>query len=185
MAFGPLFSHRKYFFVGWNWFYIGNRLQETQPNQIVRKHPIGRLIVGRCVGSSVDLIVWLVEGVLVDRLIGRLIWLAVWTVDSLIDGLVGWLSDWLSDWVIDWLIDWLVAWLVRWLLNCLIAWLIDWCYYSPVPVTQRFGSLARICTPRILWPQTEFTKMLAGFFGGEGFVLQRLTGKGDAFVKAR
>lgn len=33
--------------------------------------------------------------------------------------------------------------------------------------------------------QTEFTKMMAGFFGGEGFVLQRLTGKGDAFVKAR
>lgn len=27
--------------------------------------------------------------------------------------------------------------------------------------------------------------MMAGFFGGEGFVLQRLTGKGDAFVKAR
>lgn len=33
--------------------------------------------------------------------------------------------------------------------------------------------------------QTEFTKMMAGFFGGEGFVLQRLTGQGDAFVKAR
>lgn len=27
--------------------------------------------------------------------------------------------------------------------------------------------------------------MMAGFFGGEGFVLQRLTGEGDAFVKAR
>ena len=27
--------------------------------------------------------------------------------------------------------------------------------------------------------------MMAGFFGGEGFVLQRLTGQGDAFVKAR
>lgn len=52
----------------------------------------------------------------------------------------------------------------------------------------------RLCVPRycyfcLLGPsphvQTEFTKMMAGFFGGEGFVLQRLTGKGDAFVKAR
>ena len=32
-AFGPLFSHSKQFFVGWDWFYIGNRLQETQPNR--------------------------------------------------------------------------------------------------------------------------------------------------------
>ncbi|CAM9865568.1 unnamed protein product [Chrysoparadoxa australica] len=32
--------------------------------------------------------------------------------------------------------------------------------------------------------QTEFTKMMAGFFGGEGFILQRLTGEGDAFVTA-
>ena len=23
----------------WDWFYIGNRLQETQPNQVLRKHP--------------------------------------------------------------------------------------------------------------------------------------------------
>ena len=33
------FSHSKYFFVGWDWFYMGNILQETQPNQILRKHP--------------------------------------------------------------------------------------------------------------------------------------------------
>ena len=26
--------------VGWAWFYIGNRLQETQPNQILHKLPI-------------------------------------------------------------------------------------------------------------------------------------------------
>ena len=31
----------------------------------------------------------------------------------------------------------------------------------------------------------EFTKkMTAGFFGGEGFVLQALTGEGDVFIKA-
>ena len=30
-------SHSKLFFVGWDWFYIRNRLQETQPNQILRK----------------------------------------------------------------------------------------------------------------------------------------------------
>ena len=31
----------------------------------------------------------------------------------------------------------------------------------------------------------EFTKNLtSGFFGGEGFVLQALTGEGDVFVKA-
>ena len=34
------FSHSKYLFVGRDWLYIGNRLQETQPNQILRKHPI-------------------------------------------------------------------------------------------------------------------------------------------------
>ena len=33
------FSHNKCFFVEWNWFYIGNSLQETQRNQILRKHP--------------------------------------------------------------------------------------------------------------------------------------------------
>ena len=33
------FSRSKYFFVGWDWFYIGNRLKETQPNQILSKHP--------------------------------------------------------------------------------------------------------------------------------------------------
>ena len=32
-------SHSKYFFVGWDLFYIGNRLQETPPNQILHKHP--------------------------------------------------------------------------------------------------------------------------------------------------
>ena len=34
------FPRSKYFSVGWDWFYVGNRLQETQPNQIFRKHPI-------------------------------------------------------------------------------------------------------------------------------------------------
>ena len=29
-----------FFFVGWDWFYIGNRLQETEPNQILGKHYI-------------------------------------------------------------------------------------------------------------------------------------------------
>ena len=33
------FSHSNFFFVGWDWFYIGSRLQETQLNQIVCKHP--------------------------------------------------------------------------------------------------------------------------------------------------
>ena len=36
VAFGPLFPTEKYFFVGWDWFYIGNRIQETQPNQFFR-----------------------------------------------------------------------------------------------------------------------------------------------------
>ena len=33
------FSHSKQFFVGWDWFYIGNRLQERQTNKIIRKEP--------------------------------------------------------------------------------------------------------------------------------------------------
>ena len=37
---GHFFPTANYFFVGWDWFYIGNRLQETQPNQILRKHRI-------------------------------------------------------------------------------------------------------------------------------------------------
>ena len=32
VAFGPLFPTATIFFVGWDWFYIGNRLQETKPN---------------------------------------------------------------------------------------------------------------------------------------------------------
>ena len=39
-AFGATFSHSDYFFVGWDWLYMGNRLQETQPDRILRKHPI-------------------------------------------------------------------------------------------------------------------------------------------------
>ena len=38
------FSHSKQFVVGWDLFYTGNRLQETQPNQIIHKHPIGSTI---------------------------------------------------------------------------------------------------------------------------------------------
>ena len=33
VAFGPLFSHSNYFFVGWDWFYAGNRLQDTDPTK--------------------------------------------------------------------------------------------------------------------------------------------------------
>ena len=29
-----------FFFGGWDWFYVGNRIQETQSNQILREHPI-------------------------------------------------------------------------------------------------------------------------------------------------
>ena len=39
VAIGPLFPTANIFFVGWDWFYIGNRLQEIPPNQILRKHP--------------------------------------------------------------------------------------------------------------------------------------------------
>eukprot|EP00903_Cladosiphon_okamuranus_P007927 g7652.t1 len=53
--------------------------------------------------------------------------------------------------------------------------------YGGEVICQRGAFLAGSHTIDI---QTEFTKMMAGFFGGEGFVLQRLTGRGDAFVKA-
>ena len=42
VAFGPLFPTANIFFVGWDWCYIGNRLQETQLTQILRQHRIGR-----------------------------------------------------------------------------------------------------------------------------------------------
>ena len=35
-----IFAHGQYFSLGWDWFYIGNRLQEIQPNQKLRKHPM-------------------------------------------------------------------------------------------------------------------------------------------------
>ena len=35
-------TFRPLFFVDWGWFYVGNRLQATGPNQILRKHPIYR-----------------------------------------------------------------------------------------------------------------------------------------------
>ena len=41
VAFGPLFPTKKKLFRGLGLvLYTGNRLQETQPNQILRKHPI-------------------------------------------------------------------------------------------------------------------------------------------------
>ena len=32
------FSHSKMIFAGWDWFYMGNRIQENKPDQIIRKH---------------------------------------------------------------------------------------------------------------------------------------------------
>ena len=44
---------------------------------------------------------------------------------------------------------------------------------------------ALLCASHTVDIQMEFTKnMTSGFFGGEGFVLQALTGEGDVFVKA-
>ena len=40
VAFGATFSHSEQFLVGWDWFYIGSRLQETYPKQIIRKTPL-------------------------------------------------------------------------------------------------------------------------------------------------
>ena len=46
MAFWAAFSHSKYSFVRWDWFYAGNRLQDTQHNQVLREQPVGA--AGRC-----------------------------------------------------------------------------------------------------------------------------------------
>jgi uncharacterized protein (AIM24 family) len=44
---------------------------------------------------------------------------------------------------------------------------------------------ALLCASHTIDIEMEFTKnMTSGFFGGEGFVLQALTGEGDVFVKA-
>ncbi|GAB5032739.1 Hypothetical protein NocV09_01001850 [Nannochloropsis oceanica] len=44
---------------------------------------------------------------------------------------------------------------------------------------------AFLCGTHLTGMEMEFTKSFkTGFFGGEGFVLQRLTGQGDAFIKA-
>jgi len=44
---------------------------------------------------------------------------------------------------------------------------------------------ALLCASHTVDIEMEFTKKFAtGFFGGEGFVLQALTGEGDVFVKA-
>lgn len=44
---------------------------------------------------------------------------------------------------------------------------------------------ALLCSSHTIDIEVEFTKKLStGFFGGEGFVLQSLTGSGDVFVKA-
>jgi len=44
---------------------------------------------------------------------------------------------------------------------------------------------AFLCAPHTVNIEMEFTKnMTTGFFGGEGFILQKLTGTGDVFVKA-
>lgn len=44
---------------------------------------------------------------------------------------------------------------------------------------------AFLCGTHLTGMEMEFTRSFkTGFFGGEGFVLQRLTGQGDAFIKA-
>ena len=44
---------------------------------------------------------------------------------------------------------------------------------------------ALLCASHTIDIELEFTKtMTSGFFGGEGFILQSLTGEGDVFVKA-
>ena len=44
---------------------------------------------------------------------------------------------------------------------------------------------ALLCASHTIDIEMEFAKrMTTGFFGGEGFILQSLTGEGDAFVKA-
>ena len=44
---------------------------------------------------------------------------------------------------------------------------------------------ALLCASHTIDIEVEFTKSFtSGFFGGEGFVLQSLTGEGDVFVKA-
>ena len=44
---------------------------------------------------------------------------------------------------------------------------------------------ALLCASHTIDIEMEFAKkMTTGFFGGEGFVLQSLTGTGDVFVKA-
>lgn len=44
---------------------------------------------------------------------------------------------------------------------------------------------AFLCAPHTVSIEMEFTKTFTGgFFGGEGFILQKLTGNGDVFVKA-
>ena len=42
VALRQLFSHSKRFFVSWDRFLYRNRLQETQTNQLLRKHPSSR-----------------------------------------------------------------------------------------------------------------------------------------------
>ena len=56
VVFGPLFPIANTFPIGWNWFYIGNRLQETQPNQILRKHPYNWY----CIIDTAQLFAWFV-----------------------------------------------------------------------------------------------------------------------------
>lgn len=44
---------------------------------------------------------------------------------------------------------------------------------------------ALLCASHTIDIEMEFTKkMTTGFFGGEGFILQALTGEGDVFLKA-
>ena len=42
VTFGATFSHSKYFFVGWEWFYVGNKsTRNPNPTKFpAKKHPI-------------------------------------------------------------------------------------------------------------------------------------------------
>ena len=79
--------------MGWDWFYIGNRLQETQPSQIICKHPVLYSLSLYCychVCRFVDVVA--VAGVIVDDVIGTLTVVVV-TVIGMIVVVIAILAD--------------------------------------------------------------------------------------------
>ena len=67
VAFGPLFPHSRYFFVGWDWFYVGN----CRMAEVCRKGTLGSVLAWRAASLLLIRLLFVLKPPLWEREIGQ------------------------------------------------------------------------------------------------------------------